>query len=93
MYGLCWCHIRAAHLVFSSTALAFLTNVSEKCKSASRNAIQMKNRRKTIDIEEIMLDLLMVLYVKLVIMLIELKKVQSQEQKSLCSKSTTVLSE
>jgi hypothetical protein len=41
-----------AHLLFSLTALAFLTNMSEKRKSASSSAIQVKNRGKTIDIEE-----------------------------------------
>jgi hypothetical protein len=37
-----------AHLVSSSTALAFLTNMSEKRTSASPSAIQVKNQRKTI---------------------------------------------
>jgi hypothetical protein len=41
-----------AHLVFSSTALAFLTYISEKCKSTSPSATQVKNRRKTMGIEE-----------------------------------------
>jgi hypothetical protein len=41
-----------AHLVSSSTALAFLTNMSEKHKSASPSAIQVKNRQKTVSIEE-----------------------------------------
>jgi hypothetical protein len=41
-----------AHLVFSSTALAFLTNMSEKGKSASPSAIQVKNRQKTTGIED-----------------------------------------
>jgi predicted transcriptional regulator len=41
-----------AYLVFSSTALAFLTNMSEKHKSASTSAIQVKNRQKTIVIIE-----------------------------------------
>jgi hypothetical protein len=39
-------------LVFFSTALAFLTNMSEKRKSASRSAIQVKNRRRTVGIDE-----------------------------------------
>jgi hypothetical protein len=39
-------------LVFSSKALVFLTNMSEKRKSASPSAIQVKNRRKTISTEE-----------------------------------------
>jgi hypothetical protein len=38
---LCYTHV--AHLVFSSTAEAFLTNVSEKRKSALPSAIQVKN--------------------------------------------------
>jgi hypothetical protein len=42
----------ASHLVCSSTALAFLTNMSEKCKSPSLSAIQVKNQRKTIGTEE-----------------------------------------
>jgi hypothetical protein len=41
-----------AHLVFYSTALAFLSNMSEKHKSASLSAIQVKNRRKAVGIEE-----------------------------------------
>jgi hypothetical protein len=41
-----------AHLVSSSTALAFLTSVSEKHKSASPSTIQVKNLWKTIGIEE-----------------------------------------
>jgi hypothetical protein len=41
-----------AYLVFSSTALAFLTNMSEKHKSTSPSAIQVKNGRKTLGIEE-----------------------------------------
>jgi hypothetical protein len=38
------CYMHAAHLVFCSTALASLTNMSEKRKSASPGAIQVKNR-------------------------------------------------
>jgi hypothetical protein len=41
-----------AHLVSSLTALSFLTNVSEKCKSASPLVIQVTNWQKTIGIEE-----------------------------------------
>jgi hypothetical protein len=41
-----------AHLVSSSTALAFLTNMSEKLKSASPSAFQVKNWRKAVGIEE-----------------------------------------
>ena len=38
--------------VSSSAALAVLTYMSEKLKSASPSTIQVKNRRKTIGIEE-----------------------------------------
>jgi len=41
----------------------------------------------------IMLDSLILVHVQFVIMLIELKKVLSQELKCLCSKTTTVLLE
>jgi hypothetical protein len=41
-----------ADLVFSSTTLALLMNMSEKRKSALPSAIQVKNRCKTISIEE-----------------------------------------
>jgi hypothetical protein len=41
-----------AHLVFSSTALVFLTSMSDKRKSASPSAIQVNNQQKTIGIEE-----------------------------------------
>jgi hypothetical protein len=41
-----------AHLVSSSTALAFLTNISGRHKSASTSAILVKNWRKTIGIEQ-----------------------------------------
>jgi hypothetical protein len=40
-------------LVPSLTALAFVTNMSEKLKSALPSAIQVKNQHKTIGIEEI----------------------------------------
>jgi hypothetical protein len=39
-------------IVSSPTALAFVTNVSEKCKSASLIAIGVNNGRKTIGIGE-----------------------------------------
>jgi hypothetical protein len=45
-------YIHVAGLVFSSTALAFLTNMSEKHKSASPSAVQVKNQQKTIGIEK-----------------------------------------
>jgi hypothetical protein len=41
-----------AHLVFSSTAVAFLTNISETHKSVSPSVIQVKSWRKTISTEE-----------------------------------------
>jgi hypothetical protein len=41
-----------SYLVFSSTALAFLTHMCEKRTSASPIAIQVKNRRNIIGIEE-----------------------------------------
>jgi hypothetical protein len=41
-----------AHLVSSSTALTFLTDVSGKCKSTSPNAVQVKNWQKTVTSEE-----------------------------------------
>jgi hypothetical protein len=39
-------------IISSSTALAFITNMSEKHKSTSPSAIQVKNWRKTIGIED-----------------------------------------
>jgi hypothetical protein len=33
-------------------ALAFLTNMNEKCKPLSSNALQVKNQQKTISIED-----------------------------------------
>jgi len=67
--------------------------MSKKVKSASLSAIKVKNRQKSISIEEklvikswlekdewivdIMLDTLVEVYVQFVIMLIELKKVLS----------------
>jgi hypothetical protein len=41
-----------AHLVSSSTTPAVLTNMSEKHKSTSRSAIQVKYQQKTIGTEE-----------------------------------------
>jgi hypothetical protein len=43
-----WWYNHAAHLVSSSTALTFLTNVSETHKSTPPSAIQMKTWQKTI---------------------------------------------
>ena len=45
---LCSYYKHAAHIVSSSTALAFLTNVSEKYKSKLLSAIQVKNQRRAI---------------------------------------------
>ena len=47
-----WWYNHAPHLVFSATALAFVTKISGKCKSTSPSAIQVKNWQKTIIIEE-----------------------------------------
>jgi hypothetical protein len=33
-------------------ALVFLTNMNEKCKSLSSNAIQVKNQQKSISVED-----------------------------------------
>ena len=52
MGWLCWWHNHMAHVISSLTALAFLTNMSEKDKSASLSAIQVKNRWNIINIEE-----------------------------------------
>ena len=41
-----------ADVVPCLTALAFVTKMSEKYKSASPNAGQVKSQRKTVDIEE-----------------------------------------
>jgi len=48
---ICWWCSPMAHLFFCSTALAFVPNVSEKCKSTSPSAIQIKNLWKTVGIE------------------------------------------
>jgi hypothetical protein len=37
-----------AHLISSSTAWVFLTNMNEKCKPASPNTIQVKDRKKRV---------------------------------------------
>jgi len=44
--------IKAAVAVPHSTALALLTTISEKSKHTSHSAVQMKNQRGTITIEE-----------------------------------------
>lgn len=45
MLGIRWLYNRAAHLVSFFTAVAFLIDTSEKCKSTSPSAIKVKNRR------------------------------------------------
>jgi len=99
-----------AHLISSSTPLAFLT-VRQIRKATSPSEFQVKNRQKTISTEE-QLDVISLLekgaqtgdvccnirfthssYVQRVIILTELEKGLSQDLKSLCSKSTTVLSQ
>ena len=47
-----WWHNHTAHLVSSSTALAFVTNMSEKHKSTSSSAFPVKNQWETIGTEE-----------------------------------------
>jgi hypothetical protein len=41
-----------AHVVLSSTVFAFLTNLSEECKSPSPCAVQVKGRWQTVSTEE-----------------------------------------
>jgi len=41
------------HVVFSSAALAFLSNMSEKCECTSPGAIQVKNQEKVVGVGEI----------------------------------------
>jgi hypothetical protein len=41
----CWWCNYTDHVTSSSTALAFPTNMSEKCKSTSSSAIQVKNQQ------------------------------------------------
>jgi len=52
MGWLCWWYNHAAHLVSSSTAVAFPTSMSEKCKYTSSSAIKVKNQQKTFGTEE-----------------------------------------
>ena len=52
MDWLCQWHSHMVHLVSSWAALAFLTNITEKCKFITPGAIQVKNPWKTIDTEE-----------------------------------------
>jgi len=39
-------------VVITSTALAFVTKMSEKCKSTPPSAVQVKSQQKKISIEE-----------------------------------------
>jgi len=48
----CLSYNHAAYVVSSSTALVFFTIMSEKLKSTSPSAIQVKNRQSTSSIEE-----------------------------------------
>jgi len=41
-----------AHVIYSSTAMVFLTNMTEKCKPKSPGTIHMKNWQKTVGTEE-----------------------------------------
>jgi hypothetical protein len=43
MDWLCWWYNHVAHVVPPSAVLAFVAKISEKCKSTSPSAIQMKN--------------------------------------------------
>jgi len=47
-----WSYNHAADVIPPSTPLAFVTKMSEKCKSTSPTPIQMKNRQKTMGTEE-----------------------------------------
>jgi hypothetical protein len=48
---LCWWYNYGADVVPISIALAFVTKMSEKCRSTSPSAIQVKQWRKTVSIE------------------------------------------
>ena len=103
-----WWYHHTAHLVSSSTALDFLTRISDKHITTLPNAVQVKNWHKITAIEE-KLDVISwlekgkrigdikpyptLVHSSIVIMLIELNKVLSQELKCLCSKTTTRLLE
>ena len=52
MDWLCWWHNQTAHVVTPSTALTFVTKMSERCKSTSQSAIQVKNWQRIISTEE-----------------------------------------
>ena len=104
MHWLHWRYHHTAHLVSSSTALAFLTNMSEKHKSTSPRAIQVKKLAKDSQYRRLMSWLekgerigdkcrIWRLAHSSIVMLTELKKTLSQELKCLCSKTNTYLSE
>ena len=52
MVWLHWWYTQMTALVFSSTALAFLIDMNEKCKSTLPSTIQVKNQWKTIGVKE-----------------------------------------
>jgi hypothetical protein len=103
---------RKCHAVSHICELITLVIQTSRCyqNSTCATAVHVKNRQKTVGIEE-KLDVIRQLekgrivdicyYVrfiyisvcKIMILLIELKKVLSQEQMCLCSKTTTVLLE
>jgi len=49
---LCWWYNHVLYVVSSSTALAFLTKMSEKHKSTSPSAIQVENQREAVSTKE-----------------------------------------
>jgi len=52
MFGLCWWYNHTDDEVPPSTTLAFVTKMSEKCKSTSLSAVQVKIQWMTVSIEE-----------------------------------------
>ena len=52
MDWLCWWYNHVGHVVSTSKAQTYLTNRTEKCKSTSPSAIQVKYHQKTINTEE-----------------------------------------
>jgi len=52
MDWLCWWHNHTAHVVPPPAILTFVAKMSEKCKSISQSAIQVKNWQKIISTEE-----------------------------------------
>jgi len=49
-----WWHKHRVHVVSSSRAFTFANKMSEKCKSTSPSAIQVKHWQKTISTEELL---------------------------------------